>query len=208
MKQPDWQGVPWNKQINPPSIPSHNYVFGYEEENGELVRQKNTEKVHTGTKSDTVGPGEYEIARTIGQSRKGVRWVPPKHGKKPTLASMATRNSTAAVASSTVETPGPGHYLAESKDVVPIYKYKQSSVFASKVDRQGGRMRNSEMVTTHSTQLGKGKTAYGVKSTNPTSPGSKDEEDDDDYYEEEDDGVTPGPGAYFNPQTSTTFKVK
>jgi hypothetical protein len=32
-----------------------------------------------------------------------------------------------------------------------IYKYKQSSVFASKVDRQGGRMRNSEMVTTHST---------------------------------------------------------
>jgi hypothetical protein len=41
-------------------------VFGYEEENGELVRQKNTEKVHTGMKKDTVGPGEYEIARTIG----------------------------------------------------------------------------------------------------------------------------------------------
>jgi hypothetical protein len=47
---------------------------------------------------------------------------------------MGTRNSTAAVAS-TLETPGPGHYLAENKDVVPIYKYKQSSVFASKVDR-------------------------------------------------------------------------
>jgi hypothetical protein len=35
---------------NPPSIPSHEYVFGYEEENGELVRQKNTEKVHLGVK--------------------------------------------------------------------------------------------------------------------------------------------------------------
>jgi hypothetical protein len=37
---------------------------------------------------------------------------------------LGTRNSTAAVASETVETPGPGHYLAENKEVVPIYKYK------------------------------------------------------------------------------------
>ena len=32
---------------------------------------------------------------------------------------------------------------------------------------------------------------------------------DDDYYEDdEDDGMAPGPGSYFNPHTSTTFKVK
>lgn len=33
---------------------------------------------------------------------------------------------------------------------------------------------------------------------------------DDDYYDEDDDddGKTPGPGAYWNPQQSTTFKVK
>lgn len=32
---------------------------------------------------------------------------------------------------------------------------------------------------------------------------------DDDYYDEDDDeGPTPGPGAYWNPQSSTTFKVK
>jgi hypothetical protein len=36
-KNPDWAHVPWNK-MHPPSIPSHEYVFGYEEENGELVR--------------------------------------------------------------------------------------------------------------------------------------------------------------------------
>ena len=46
---------------NPPSIPSHNNVFGYEENAvGELIRQKNTEKVHTGIKEDKVGPGEYQ----------------------------------------------------------------------------------------------------------------------------------------------------
>ena len=33
------------------------------------------------------------------------------------------------------------------------------------------------------------------------------EGDDDEYYEEEDDGMTPGPGAYFNTRTTTTFKV-
>jgi hypothetical protein len=33
-------------------------------------------------------------------------------------------------------------------------------------------------------------------------------EEDEDYYEEDDDGTTPGPGAYFNPQNSTTFKAK
>lgn len=64
------------------------------------------------------------------------------------------------------------------------------------------------MTTTHSTQLGKGKTAQGIKSSNPLSPGAHDDDDDEDYYEEEEDGVTPGPGSYFNPQTSTTFKVK
>ena len=47
---------------NPPSIPSHNNVFGYEENaKGELIRQKNTENVHTGVREDRVGPGEYII---------------------------------------------------------------------------------------------------------------------------------------------------
>ena len=47
---------------NPPSIPSHQNVFGYEENSrGELIRQANTEKVHTGVNEDTVGPGEYTL---------------------------------------------------------------------------------------------------------------------------------------------------
>jgi hypothetical protein len=32
---------------------------------------------------------------------------------------------------------------------------------------------------------------------------------DEDYFEDDDDdGITPGPGSYFNPKQSTTFKVK
>ena len=69
-KNPEWAQVPWSKIHNPPSIPSHDFVFGYEEENGELVRQKNNESKHTGVKTDTVGPGEYDIPRNVG-SRKG-----------------------------------------------------------------------------------------------------------------------------------------
>jgi len=45
----EWKNVAFNKISNPPSIPSHDFVFGYEEDpKGHLVRQKNTEQVHTG----------------------------------------------------------------------------------------------------------------------------------------------------------------
>ncbi len=148
------------------------------------------------------GPGEYEIARNIGQSRKGVRWQPPKNTKQGGLAQLGTQNSTTTIGLMGVDTPGPGHYLAEKSDIVPLYKYKQSSVFASKVDRNGRKIRNahSELGAPHA--LGKGRAAANVKSTNPLSPNQgslPDEEYEDEYYDEEDDGVTPGPGAYFNP---------
>ena len=84
------------------------------------------------------------------------------------MASLGTRNSTSVVAATTVDTPGPGHYLAEKTDLAPIYKYKQSSMFASKVDRVTGKpLRNAN------SELGenkKGRTAAGIKSTNPLSP--------------------------------------
>ena len=87
-----------------------------------------------------MGPGEYDINRSIAQKKGGPTWHPPKQPKKSALAV----NKTVALADqATSETPGPGYYQAEKTDLFPIYKYKQSSVFASKVDRQGQRMRNS-----------------------------------------------------------------
>mmetsp|Transcript_15174 Transcript_15174/g.18144 ORF Transcript_15174/g.18144 Transcript_15174/m.18144 type:complete len:85 (+) Transcript_15174:3-257(+) len=67
---------------NPPSIPSHNNVFGYEENaRGDLIRQKNTEHVHTGINSDRVGPGEYQV--DVKKNKKGAtRWVKPDLSEK------------------------------------------------------------------------------------------------------------------------------
>ncbi len=37
--KPEWQQVTWNRMPNPPSIPSHENVFGYEENpTGELIK--------------------------------------------------------------------------------------------------------------------------------------------------------------------------
>ena len=137
--KPDWQQqIQWNRMQNPPSIPSHDNVFGYEENNnGELVKQKNTEKLHTGVKQDTVGPGEYEIAKPIADQKKGPTWHLPKNNKKPVPTTSDFKQ----------EIPGPGHYNAEKVEIFPIYKYKESSVFASKVARQNkGGLRGSQML--------------------------------------------------------------
>jgi hypothetical protein len=68
---------------NPPSIPSHDNVFGYEEnDRGELVKQKNTEKVYAGTKEDTVGPGNYDVVKSLGTEKKGPTWHVPKNKRK------------------------------------------------------------------------------------------------------------------------------
>lgn len=60
---------------NPPSIPSHENVFGYEENaKGELIRQKNTEKVFTGQREDTVGPGQYQLE--LKKTKRGpTKWI-------------------------------------------------------------------------------------------------------------------------------------
>lgn len=52
-----------NKVMNPPSIPSHLSVFGYEENQaGQLIKQKSNQVGFTGVANDKVGPGDYEVA--------------------------------------------------------------------------------------------------------------------------------------------------
>lgn len=98
--------------------------------------------MHTGVKADTVGPGEYDIRREIANGKGVPTWHAPKLGKKSTLSTVANK-SALAIVNGSADTPGPGYYQAEKTELFPIYKYKPSSVFASKVDRQGQRMRNS-----------------------------------------------------------------
>lgn len=43
---------------NPPSIPSHENVFGYESTNeGMLIRKANPDEYYSGKNNDTIGPG-------------------------------------------------------------------------------------------------------------------------------------------------------
>jgi hypothetical protein len=87
--------------------------------------------------------------------------------------------------------PGPGHYNAEKVDIFPIYKYKPSSVFVSKVARDN----HGKSLKTHSAFPTKNIMSTSHQDKSPINPL------DDDYYDEDDeeDGKTPGPGAYWNP---------
>ena len=121
----EFQQVQWQRAPNPPSIPSHDNVFGYEEtKTGDLKRQKNPEKVTTGVKKDVVGPGQYNVPSTFTKSKSGVvKWGSSKSKR---FNDKKTKKA---------EHLGPGHYQVEKTDIFPIYKYKQSSVFASRVER-------------------------------------------------------------------------
>jgi len=79
-------------------------------------------------KHDTVGPGEYDIVQPSNSLKKGPKWVAPDNNKKKVVPSTAD-----------TDIPGPGHYNAEKVDIFPIYKYKPSSVFVSKVAREASK---------------------------------------------------------------------
>jgi hypothetical protein len=74
---------------NPPSIPSHLSVFGYEENvNGQLIKQKSNQIGFSGGINDKVGPGDYEINKAKTLTHKNVtgvvQWKRPE-SKKATL---------------------------------------------------------------------------------------------------------------------------
>jgi len=116
------EGSSWNKQSshalmpNPPSIPSHNNVYGYEENaKGELIRQTNSEKVYAGDGRDCVGPGNYEISHAAKQAKGPTKWIPPS--QKSTKLRAIQREKLGMQ-------PGPGHYQPAINSVLPLYKHK------------------------------------------------------------------------------------
>lgn len=119
----EWQQTAIVRLANPPSIPSHNNVFGYEENlDGELVQQPNPDKVFTSTHNDTVGPGQYEVK---GMTRKtGTNW---HSSKVPRLmfTEMEAKNSKV----------GPGTYETIKAIGTSQHKNKGTSSFASAVPK-------------------------------------------------------------------------
>ena len=68
--------------MNPPSIPSHMNIFGYDEnELGHLIKQKSNLIGFSGINKDTVGPGDYNIISSDGIVNKNVTGILP--WKKP-----------------------------------------------------------------------------------------------------------------------------
>lgn len=188
--KPEFHQIQWQREANPPSIPSHDFVFGYEETNtGGLKRQKNPEKVTTGLKTDVVGPGQYNVPDTFSKTHKGVvKWKKSKskrfNGKKQNQ----------------VELVGPGHYQVEKTEMFPIYKYKQSSVFASRVERATSVQIKKR--TRHNIPVGRTRPITAYQKMVRGAVGYIGTE-----LSSDDEGDFPGPGAYNN-ATVTAFNPK
>lgn len=100
---------------SPPSIPSHDSVFGYEEaDNGRVIKQKNPinnfsgnhlDLSFLGVNSDTVGPGQYDIDR-------GVNKLHINRGNGFKMSSVERKSYFDKSIDSEV---GPGYYLIENE---------------------------------------------------------------------------------------------
>jgi len=143
--------------------------------------------VFKGEKGDEIGPGHYDLKKKEKPSGV-VRWQSAKHrGKR-----ASTRSS---------NTIGPGSYDLSQLSAEPVYKYKQSSVFASAVTRQDSQ----SSVRTQSV-----KRLVPSSSTRPITAALRTEASQCvlDEVSSEEDGVTPGPGYYLGQENVTNFQQK
>lgn len=157
--------------INPPSIPSHDFVFGYEVQNGTVKKQDNPEKYFKGEKEDTVGPGHYNAKTQVRDPR--VKTM--NFGKQ-----TSTRNAVPIEKDKDLDI-APGQYNLDKVEAFPVYKLKQSASFMSKVNR----------TTSYAEEMAK----QGRKRNSMTQffrSAMQNEYDSSDS----DDEAQPGPGAY------------
>lgn len=95
--------------LNAPSIPSHNNIFGYDEnEMGQLIKQQTQMVGFTGTQSDRVGPGDYEVLASEAVVRKNVIGVTT--WRKPEQATELIKS----IQDMKRKAPGPGDYDQKS----------------------------------------------------------------------------------------------
>lgn len=126
-KQPikqEWNEMNWLRLPSAPSIPAPGQAFGYDETaNGELVMQRNPEKVYAGTYKDSVGPGQYNAKKPdeVWKAR-GPAWH-----KSRAKRIVATAPGTQV---------GPGSYNEFQLNLAPMYKYKPNAVFVSSTHRE------------------------------------------------------------------------
>lgn len=175
--------------MNPPSIPSHQAVFGYnEDEAGMLLRSEGPDKILTGENNNRVGPGDYDVnltskAKSVAKWQQGVA-VEPRFAKIKKDKEGAR--------------PGPGHYQPQKDPMNPVYKNNRTSVFASKVTRESRGMKG-KVLSTQPVKNQRYASIAKAASSHRIGP---------DILESDDDDETPGPGAHWNPNMSSFKKVE
>lgn len=112
-------GIGWARIPTAPSIPTTFQSFGYEQAGtGELIMQKNQQIVYSGVKTDSVGPGQYNLPEN--RNSNGPKWH--KSNSSRELYNSGT----------TGPALGPGCYSNSRPTIAPMYKFKQNAVFSSK----------------------------------------------------------------------------
>lgn len=170
--------VAFLKMQSPPSIPSHNNVFGYEEAtHGMLIKQSNPDIVFTGEKGDTIGPGHYQIGSSFEAKNKikGMNW---KKCQSKRELNMELTNSTV----------GPGQYNIDKINIFSGYKFRNSSIFSSKVPRMMNSKGSLKSLHNKRASLSAPKTKTAIEQAEETS----------------DEEGAPGPG-YYNSQSQSDF---
>lgn len=120
----EWQQMAVLRLPNAPSIPSHNNVFGYEETmDGELIQQQNPEKVYSGSRGDSVGPGQYEMKNLVNRNT-GTNWHSSKVNR-PIFTARGAKNNMI----------GPGSYEIIKCMGTASQKVRGTSCFVSAVPK-------------------------------------------------------------------------
>lgn len=160
-----------------PSIPNKDRAFGYAvTKDGRFKINKPKGKPIPLDNGDSVGPGQYNIPSTFEQKAiKGVEWK-----------RSVSMNASKVPRGKEIAKLGPGYYNPVS-DFKPLYKYKQSSAFASDTPRKFFVKEKNRSLASRRTKMPE-----------------EESEDESEYVDE----ATPGPGYYYDPHSTSSFKVQ
>ena len=190
--------VKWVRVPTAPSIPAVAQSFGYEEgPHGELIMQRPIHVGHTGRSGDTVGPGDYNPARTQQESVRSGDFSKSRVPRTDPAKSAGFTN------------PGPGEYNAKNPSSSALVNKKPSSVFESGTQRSGAPMKSLKKTKVD----GPGPGSYAHKSNFGEARkeehlqffGSTCRRFEQGPRAEQRATGGPGPGAYSNPESA--FKV-
>ncbi|CEG42267.1 Sperm-tail PG-rich repeat [Plasmopara halstedii] len=185
--------IRWMRLPTAPSIPTVLQSFGYEQENGRLVRHEPVKVGHTGCGKDTLGPGEYEPMKGL-KSISNTRTTDFSKGKVMRFIESELRAKAGV--------PGPGEYKSLGDAAALKDPARSSAVFKSALSRE-----QATLVTATKSVPGPG--AYFLNQTNGISVETKPEHlqffgsTSTRFDTTRREGLGPGPGAYHHEQSGT-----